>query len=526
MKPHLMYRDRDFTPDPPPAAALDRELERDLELDVVFRTMAGSDDFRFQIARRAILTAPRESRETMLYRQEILRDCLRNPERIQELYDLAVDAVEGPKRQWLGLHPSRHPGGVLYDAVRLLEASMNRLATLRRIAEKHRHAVHSEGLANFFAMLRRELAADYLAQVRDCLKQLKFRNGILLSARLGEGNQSDAYVLHPPPAPHRPWLPRFLNRHGPAYTFRIAERDAAGARILEEIRSRAINAAADAAARSAEHVLNFFSTLRTELAFYLGAVRLYRRLEAKGIPVCFPKPEPAETGKFTAAGLRDPALALTLDGPVIGNDVNADGKSLVVVTGANQGGKSTFLRAAGAAQLLMQAGMFVPAESFQSAVCSGLFTHWKREEDNAMESGKFDEELRRMSRIVDALAPHAMVLLNESFAATNEREGSEIAAQIVRAFLEHGVRVFFVTHFYEFAHAFWQKRRADSLFLRAERNAGGRRTFRILPGKPLRTSFAQDLYRRIFTPADKPLSDSPKQTCETPNPPAETPKSP
>jgi DNA mismatch repair ATPase MutS len=60
-----------------------------------------------------------------------------------------------------------------------------------------------------------------------------------------------------------------------------------------------------------------------------------------------------------------------------------------------------------------------------------LFTHYKREEDTAMESGKFDEELSRMSTIVDELTPDAMVLFNESFAATNEREGSEIGMSAV-----------------------------------------------------------------------------------------------
>ena len=59
----------------------------------------------------------------------------------------------------------------------------------------------------------------------------------------------------------------------------------------------------------------------------------------------------------------------------------ADDKGLFMITGANTGGKSTFLRSVGLAHLMMQAGMFVPAESFSSEVCDGVFTHYKREED-------------------------------------------------------------------------------------------------------------------------------------------------
>ncbi len=65
---------------------------------------------------------------------------------------------------------------------------------------------------------------------------------------------------------------------------------------------------------------------------------------------------------------------------------------LLIITGANQGGKSTFLCAVGLAQVMMQCGMFVAAESFSANVCDGIYTHYKREEDASMRSGKLDEE--------------------------------------------------------------------------------------------------------------------------------------
>jgi DNA mismatch repair ATPase MutS len=131
---------------------------------------------------------------------------------------------------------------------------------------------------------------------------------------------------------------------------------------------------------------------------------------------------------------------------VTGNNVNADNKDLVIITGANQGGKSTFLRSIGLAQLMMQCGMFAPAESFRASICDGLFTHYKREEDIGMKSGKLDEEFGRMNFIIDNITSNPILLFNESFAATNEREGSEIARQIVCALIEKHFRVFFVTH--------------------------------------------------------------------------------
>jgi len=183
---------------------------------------------------------------------------------------------------------------------------------------------------------------------------------------------------------------------------------------------------------------------------------------------------------------------------IVGNDGNADSKDLVIITGANQGGKSTFLRSIGLSQLMMQCGMFVPAESFCLNVCEGLFTHYKREEDVTMTSGKLDEELSRMSDIVDNIKSNSMLLLNESFAATNERESAEIARQVISALLEKRIKIFFVTHGYEFAHGFYEKKMENIFFLRAERQTDGGRTFKIVEGEPLQTSYGDDLYKAIF----------------------------
>ena len=115
-----------------------------------------------------------------------------------------------------------------------------------------------------------------------------------------------------------------------------------------------------------------------------------------------------------------------------------------------------------------------------------------------MESGKLDEELGRMSGIVDEITPGCVLLCNESFASTNEREGSQIARQIVHALLARGIKVFFVTHLFDLAQRFHLEQMGTALFLRAERQPDGQRTFRVAEGEPLPTSHGEDVYRRIF----------------------------
>ncbi len=495
MKALLMHRHRDFD-QLPELPGNESALTQDLELDTLLHAMAGDDEFLFAVARQALLSGLRNDVDTILYRQEVLKDCLKNPAVVRKLYHLAVEAIKRKKRHWFGV--SRTPGGVLHSAIDLLQMFMELLRKLRDIANAQAGRFESEGFRNLFAMIERELSDDYFASIQNHLTELKFRHGVLLSAELGGGNEGTNYVLREPRGERRNWWQRFLDKGPPAYTFRLQERDEAGARILSDMRDRGINRVVNALAQSADHVVSFFDMLRTELAFYVGCLNLHEQLVSKREPVCFPHPAPAGERRLCFHGLYDACLSLHMDRRVVGNEADADRKSLVIITGANQGGKSSFLRGIGLAQLMMQGGMFVAAESFAAELCAGLFTHYKREEDATMEQGKLDEELARMSEIVERLSPNSMLLCNESFAATNDREGSEIARQIVRALLESRVKIFFVTHLYEFAHDLFDTKTPDALFLRAERRADGARTFRLVEGEPLETSYGEDLYREIF----------------------------
>ena len=501
MKAFLMYPDRDFDleRDLPPNEA---DLNSDLELDVLLRAMADGDKFLSDAARHGLhsgLVSPAE----IVYRQHVLADCIAQPAVVRELYDVAVAAITGEKHLF-GWTFRDSPESVLHRSRQEMQLYLDMFRRLRDIADAQAASFRSGGFTRFFAMLTRELADEYLAEIQAQLGELGFRRGTLISARLGPGSKGTGYVLRR--HPEQGWRDRVPGLNKSGYTFYVAERDEAGLKALSDLTSRGLNTTSNALAQSAEHVRSFFAMLRTELGFYLGCLNLRARLTAKGAPVCFPDPDspvPAGAGhaRMSARGVYDASLALSLaDGPAAGNDLDADGKQLIMITGANQGGKSTFLRSAGQAFLMMQAGMFVPANSFAASAGTGIFTHFKREEDATMEMGKLDEELDRMSVIAGQITAGCLLLCNESFASTNEREGSEIARQVIRALTEDGIRIIFVTHLYDLAERYYTQHDPAALFLRAERQPDGHRTFRLPPGEPLPTSYGQDLYQQVFGP--------------------------
>ena len=320
---------------------------------------------------------------------------------------------------------------------------------------------------------------------------------MLISAGLSFGNTGRDYALRDPADARQSIRERFGVGGRKSYSFEIAPRDDAGSKALNELVNRGVNSAANSLTQAADHLSNFFVMLRAELAFYVGCLNLSERLSALGEPMSLPRPLPWSPARLRFVGLYDVCLSLRNSRRVVGNEAVADDRRLIVVTGANSGGKSTFLRSVGLATLMMRAGMFVAAESFGASTCERLFTHFVREEDASMTSGKLDEELARMSAIADEVRPRCLVLFNESFSATNEREGSEIAHQVLQALLDSDVRAVIVTHLYELAQRFYLAAPDVTLFLQAGRESEVGRTFKLLPGKPLPTSFAEDVYERI-----------------------------
>jgi hypothetical protein len=480
------------------------DLVQDLELETLVHGMANEDEFLAQIARSALLQASQSDLETVRYRQSALEDCLRNKVPVKAIYAVTIDSLEAEKKHsWA--YMSNYPAGILRRSLEVLHHFVELLSRLRSIADHHSGEFRSDAFTELFAMLKREMDDDYFAKIIDHLLELKFESGALIGASLGKGNKGSNYVLLRSKQPRLSWLERLFAPKPPGHTFTLHPRDEGGFRALSELSDRGISQVANALAQSTDHIASFFAMLRNELAFYIGCLNLNDHLKDKNAALSFPKAEAANTLQYKYLGLYDACLALKMTKLPASNDGELNGGRLIVITGANQGGKSTFLRSIGITQLMMQAGMFVPARAMTASLCEGVFTHYKREEDTGMKSGKFDEELDRMSKLIDQIRPNSLMLFNESFAATNEREGSEIASQIVRGLLAKNVRAVFVTHMYELAQSFFVKSDRSFKFLRADRQEDGSRSFKLREGEPLRTSYGRDLYEKIFveTPRDR-----------------------
>jgi DNA mismatch repair ATPase MutS len=505
MKAHLLFRDRDvdFTVakvrwyheiQGPDLTTRQKALIEDLQLDILLRVMARGDSVLFDISRRVLLSSLTNP-DDIVYRQEVLGDCLRHPQVIRDLLALAIEAIGAEESLWGSLFT--RPETLLRRSVDALGLFVTALKQLRETADRYADQFTSTGFSIFFSMIKDELDDEYFAIIDDHLSRLKLRSGVLMSARLGTGLRPTGYVLRTPEVSKISFKERMRMAPRTEYHWDLPPRDEAGGRALTEMSNRGVNLVANALAQSTNHIKSFFFMLWIELGFYVACLNLYESLTDRGECLCVPDLCPWEPPDLSFSGIYDPCLALRTRDPVVGNNADASGKNMVMITGANSGGKSTLLRSIGIAELMTHAGVFASASSFRTNVSTGLFTHFIREEDETMKSGKLDEELARMRAIALELKAGCLVFFNESFAATNEREGSELAINIVRALLDSGIRVLFVTHQYTLARFFYDQHRETTLFLRADRGEDGHRTYELRPGEPLGTAFGEDVYKRI-----------------------------
>ncbi len=146
----------------------------------------------------------------------------------------------------------------------------------------------------------------------------------------------------------------------------------------------------------------------------------------------------------------DLALAIregTTSDDIILNDCRMEGpERQMILTGPNQGGKITYGRMLGQILWLASLGCPVPCRRAEVWLCDGIFTHFSVEEDMEMQSGRLQEELRRLGPILAKAGPDSLVILNELFSTTTVRDALAMGQRILDQLAEKGCFCLYVTH--------------------------------------------------------------------------------
>ncbi len=517
MKSLLLYEDREL---PAEAGYPEKDaMTADLNLKVVFQAacrhvwkkgdslkQAEKEDFFIYDTMKRIMLVPLSDAKQVLYRQRILKELLAREELAAAMYAVGQRAQISLSQSRERYKEKRGSSGELLGTFKLLKEMTECLDELKGLLDQEEFAEES-GLSSLKRRLQEEYGEEFRAGLREIMEDMEFfteGGTVVLSMGLGPGMKEDAVCLKcVRRLGYREKSGALMEGAGRWYRKLFAPgivclREDAELREARQLEETAFAYILSWFVPLLDELMQFFEAFSVQAAFYFGCVQLRERAAAFGADFCFPEVSEERAG-FEFTGLYELSMAILSRFAPISNAAAHPDCRLLVITGANQGGKSTCLRSLGIAQVMLQCGMFVPAAAFRGGLYRNIYTHFTRREDAAMNSGRLDEELRRMDGILKSITRDSLLLLNESFATTTEKEGSVIALELVSALYESGITVAMVTHLLQFARELYARKPDHALFMSAERRENGTRTFRMVEAEPENTSFGLDLYDEIIT---------------------------
>jgi DNA mismatch repair ATPase MutS len=190
-----------------------------------------------------------------------------------------------------------------------------------------------------------------------------------------------------------------------------------------------------------------------EVQFYLAYLELADRCRAAGLPFCYPHVS-ARSKEIAVEGAFDIALAnkLVPGGTVVTNDFYLKGpERIFVVSGPNNGGKTTFARAFGQLHHLASLGLPVPGRSARLFLPDRIYTHFEEEEDIETLRSKFEDELVRVHEILEQATRDSVIVMNESFNSTTLDDALFVGTEVMHQVLGLGCLGVYVTFVDEIA---------------------------------------------------------------------------
>ena len=228
---------------------------------------------------------------------------------------------------------------------------------------------------------------------------------------------------------------------------------------------------------------------RFELDFYLEALKLMDRIRASGLPLCWPRV--SEEKKIEIHSLYDISLLLKEGVTIVPNDaVFTEEEPFFFLTGANGGGKTTFLRSLANAAVLFLSGCPVCAVDASIAPLDNVFTHFPQDERFEAD-GRYADEQRRVGEILEAHGGNSLILLNETYATTNEELAVTSTLELTEKLKHSGSFTLYITHQHGLEAA-----EVPFLSVIVDRDDQNRRTYRIARRQEAEGSYASDILRR------------------------------
>ncbi|MGA2977727.1 MAG: hypothetical protein ABSF77_20700 [Spirochaetia bacterium] len=512
-------------------AAVSDDCAADLELDCLIDSLCLAPFSRPFV--KEILLDPCTDERVIAHRHAVLEDILSSSELARRLEAL-LPKIDALHRH----HLPREKGELLHEiAWRLgeLEIFMHCVQELASLLDSTLSSLRSEGFhairQRVSRLLRDETVQHLFQELPGMLSQVRGTRSITIGINVDSDFQPSGVTLLSINADRfDDHSPSFLNRlfgksmgrgQGKGITplHEIPTGDDASPllvplfRDLSEVVARSLKPVAAALQRFKGVRTLFLDQWGQEIAFFLGAAKMIHRLQSAGLPFCRPQVSEMQNDAYEIHDSYNIVLALKiaagegdrdLSSRIVRNDVALGAHEVSILTGPNQGGKTTYMQAVGLVHVMCQAGLYVPGTCAKLCSVDAIYTHFPAIEQRELDTGRFAEEVKRLGEMFAHATPQSLILLNESLTTTSPRESLELARELVSALQMLGARAVYTTHLYELAFEtddFNAKTRGvgkvASLVARFEQKGNDIRfTFKIESGPPAGSSHAREVASR------------------------------
>ncbi|WOO39068.1 hypothetical protein R2R35_11460 [Anaerocolumna sp. AGMB13020] len=484
-------------------------LLRDLKLEQLLDVISDGDEELRKISSKQLML-PATQKTELLKRHSVLRDAIKHPALFYEIYHSSCQALD--KIQTYDDSTKLKYNYIISVPKKILTQVETALAALTYLEDisgrlRRENNFTAEVLLSFCHEFTGYYTEHFLKEVQTFLQSLsvlKKTDAVSVGAHLGKGlKMTDMSLLRildsESSSEEKKGLLSYVLKSDKCYEIRIENTT-----IENEVRE-IIDASLTWILKTVSDfnytVKHLLEQLKFQFGFYCGALNLYKFLEGRGIKICFPVF--AEDSKVLKVSELHDLFLVIKDNSAIANSISYEGVSNYIITGVNQGGKTTFLRSFGTAQLLAQSGYFTPAAQYVCNIYQSIFTHFPEDEDSSLKHGLLEQELLKLHDIITRIAPDSLLLLNETFATTTDYDAAYLAKELLHGIEDSGITCLFVTHNYEFSHSLYRKKHSENVFLRADREESGDRCFRLSEGEPLKTGYALDLYQEVMKEASR-----------------------
>lgn len=435
----------------------DRSFASDLNLDQIIESIAGGREEHDLIA--TLLYRQLHDVDTVHYRQEVFRDLadrnllgrLRQFAEVMRQVRAHLVQVEKMQYQYQREGWFLDAAALYCDAICALAADLASARLESRALLRVREFLSDYVSSADFASLVRDTKdrKDVLAEICYCIR---IRGGRVDVTRYeGEADYS-AEVLET--------FERF--KQGAAKDYRVMYRtwpgmDHVGAQVLQLVARLFPGEFSALDEYCSQHGTFFDETIRCferELQFYLAYLDYIGPLRSAGLTFCCPDVT-TESKEIFATNTFDLALAKKLASrakPIVRNDFHLTGpERIFVVSGPNQGGKTTFARTFGQLHHLASVGCPVPGDSARLFLFDRIFTHFEREEDLTKMSGKLEDDLIRIREVLETATTNSVVIMNEIFTSTTLDDARFLGTKVLKKIIELDLLCIYVTFVDELA---------------------------------------------------------------------------